>query len=162
MNWRETLRFPPECEVSAEAESLIRGLLCEREQRLTLDRIKAHPFFHGIDWPSLRSQRSFFRPRLQSPIDTRYFREQIEQIDEDDAAHQPKRVDVTSLFSQAISTDAGPMDDEDQRNRDWGADLPWIGYTYKAFDAVTHAFNSLDSTTNDNNASNSLNGKESS
>lgn len=133
MNWRDTLRIPPECEVSPEAESLIRGLLCERDERLSLDEIKAHPFFAGLDWSTLREQRSFFRPRLASPMDTRYFREQAEQLadedgddEEDEDAAGAHRTDVTSLFSQSVSAEPSGAIDTD-RERNWAIDLPFIG-----------------------------------
>ena len=39
----------------------VRALLCDREGRLghtSTEEIKAHPFFGGVDWPSLRTQRA--------------------------------------------------------------------------------------------------------
>ncbi len=39
----------------------VRALLCDREGRLghtSTEEIKAHPFFAGVDWPSLRTQRA--------------------------------------------------------------------------------------------------------
>ena len=48
MNWKETLRFPDDVEVSPEAEDLIRRLCCDPEERLGrhgADEIKQHPFF---------------------------------------------------------------------------------------------------------------------
>jgi len=57
MNWKETLVFPDDMEISPEAKDLIRRWLCEPENRLGvngIEEIKAHPFFRGIDWNNLR------------------------------------------------------------------------------------------------------------
>jgi protein-serine/threonine kinase len=62
MNWRQTLQFPPDIDVSDDAKDLIAGLLCDREERLDLPAIKAHPFFASLNWDSLRQQESFFPP----------------------------------------------------------------------------------------------------
>ena len=58
----------------------------------------------------------------------------------DEEAHQPVRTDVTSLFSQSLRS----RDKSDSNApRDWNADLPFIGYTYRSFDAASLAFNKL-------------------
>ena len=43
------------------------------ETRLTVNQIKAHPFFYGADWSSLRHIEPPFVPQLQSITDTSYF-----------------------------------------------------------------------------------------
>ena len=43
------------------------------ETRLTVNQIKAHPFFYGADWSSLRHIDPPFVPHLQSITDTSYF-----------------------------------------------------------------------------------------
>ena len=73
LRWREYLHFPQECNLDDDAVDLIRRLLCEPEQRLTYDQIKEHPFFHGLDWDSIRSLPAPFQPQLESPADTKYF-----------------------------------------------------------------------------------------
>mmetsp|Transcript_25180 Transcript_25180/g.50624 ORF Transcript_25180/g.50624 Transcript_25180/m.50624 type:complete len:538 (-) Transcript_25180:419-2032(-) len=73
----ESLAFPPEASLTAEAVSLIRGLLTDREHRLGRNgahEIQAHPFFNGVDWTSLRREGSApFRPRISSQVDTSHF-----------------------------------------------------------------------------------------
>ena len=44
---RQTLNFPDEPPVSADAISLIKGLLCEPVARLTFDQIISHPTWFG-------------------------------------------------------------------------------------------------------------------
>jgi len=76
MNWRETLVFPDDVEISAEAKDLIQRWCCEPEHRLGvngIDEIKAHPFFKGIDWENIRQMKPPFVPKLQSISDTSYF-----------------------------------------------------------------------------------------
>jgi len=74
---QESLVFPPEASLSAEAVSLIRGLLTDREHRLGRNgahEIQAHPFFTGVDWTALRREGSApFRPRISSQVDTSHF-----------------------------------------------------------------------------------------
>jgi hypothetical protein len=43
------------------------------DHRLTVEGIKAHPFFFGADWASLRYIDPPFVPALQSITDTSYF-----------------------------------------------------------------------------------------
>ena len=53
--WRHTSDDPTPTRLQ------VRALLCDREGRLghtSTEEIKAHPFFAGVDWPSLRTQRA--------------------------------------------------------------------------------------------------------
>ena len=75
--FKETLQFPPEAPLSAHAESLIRSLLCDREERLGKEgagQIKSPPFFHGVDWGALREPGTApFKPEVESATDTSHF-----------------------------------------------------------------------------------------
>lgn len=77
LNWKETLKFPPEANISWAAKNLISCLLCDAEYRLGakrgLEDFREHPFFAGIDWESLHSITPPFVPQLQGPTDVRYF-----------------------------------------------------------------------------------------
>lgn len=54
INHRETLAFPEEPAVSSAAVDLLRRLICDREDRLTIAAAKAHSFFGGITWETLK------------------------------------------------------------------------------------------------------------
>ena len=57
-----------------------------------------HPFFAGVEWSTLRSQRPPFVPELQGPTDTSYF------DDFEDASHiAGNRSKVPSAFALATS-----------------------------------------------------------
>jgi len=43
------------------------------DQRLTVEHIKAHAFFEGVDWETLRLLQAPRPPMLQSITDTSYF-----------------------------------------------------------------------------------------
>ena len=43
------------------------------DNRLTVEGIKAHPFFFGANWDALRHIEPPFVPHLQSITDTSYF-----------------------------------------------------------------------------------------
>ncbi|KFX92060.1 hypothetical protein V495_03995 [Pseudogymnoascus sp. VKM F-4514 (FW-929)] len=119
VNWRTTLHFPDDIQLGAEAENLIRSLICNSENRLgrvSADEIKAHPFFRGVDFDSLRRIRAPFEPRLTSNIDTTYF--PIDEIDQTDTATHLKAAQA-----------AGQVRDEVPE-----MDIPFLGYTYKRFD----------------------------
>lgn len=78
--------------------------------------LKAHPFFHGVNWDGLRKIRAPFEPKLQSNIDTQYF--PIDEIPQVDNSAQ-LRAQTEAAVGQDDST----------------LSLPFIGYTYKRFDA---------------------------
>lgn len=77
LDWRNTLRFPPESNVSWAAKNLIQSLVCDAKYRLGakkgIDDFREHPFFEGIDWDNLARMKPPFLPELHGPTDTRYF-----------------------------------------------------------------------------------------
>eukprot|EP01087_Luapelamoeba_hula_P018259 TRINITY_DN5867_c0_g1_i1.p1 TRINITY_DN5867_c0_g1~~TRINITY_DN5867_c0_g1_i1.p1 ORF type:complete len:453 (-),score=102.36 TRINITY_DN5867_c0_g1_i1:116-1474(-) len=115
MNWRSTLQFPEEATLSPEAQHLIRSLCCDRKDRLTVDEMKRHPFFNGIDWDRIRDQPALFVPKIEHEEDTQNF-DPFEPIEED------------------RNTDRRPS----SRKTVDAKDLPFIGYTFhnRNFDAM--------------------------
>ena len=94
------------------------------EGRLRLDRlgrngaeeIKAHPFFAGVDWDSLRKIDAPFKPQLKSMVDTSYFpTDELENVPDAPAV---------AAAAQQQGTLAPPAAGEE-------TGLPFIGYTYK-------------------------------
>lgn len=76
VSWKSCLYIPPQACLSANAEDLIRRLCCDADNRLGrngADEIKAHPFFKGVDFATLRKQQSPFVPQIKHPTDTSYF-----------------------------------------------------------------------------------------
>ncbi|CAG8627203.1 16479_t:CDS:10, partial [Gigaspora rosea] len=68
------VQWPPEGFLSLEAKDLISKLLNQDpEKRLTVEEIKAHPFFNGIDWENIRKQPAPFVPNPEDEQDTSYF-----------------------------------------------------------------------------------------
>lgn len=115
MNWKYTLQFPPEIPISKNAKDLICKLICDRENRLDVDGIKAHPFFNGIDWDTISRSKSPFIPNLNSPIDTSYYPDS----------------NSNACFSY-------PEQEEDDRDNYHlpslsTTDLNFIGFTFKRF-----------------------------
>eukprot|EP00029_Vermamoeba_vermiformis_P007388 TRINITY_DN3187_c0_g1_i1.p1 TRINITY_DN3187_c0_g1~~TRINITY_DN3187_c0_g1_i1.p1 ORF type:complete len:508 (-),score=110.40 TRINITY_DN3187_c0_g1_i1:132-1655(-) len=129
MNWRETLSFPDDVELSPDAKDLIKRLLCDVNHRLGsgpdgVKEIFKHPFFKGVDWTSLRNQRPPYLPRIDSPTDTRNFDHFDEEEENDGAKSRSKKQNHHRYF--------------DTNN------IHFIGYTYKSFEAVRPAlFNTL-------------------
>ncbi|RMZ86626.1 hypothetical protein DV736_g6149, partial [Chaetothyriales sp. CBS 134916] len=124
VNWRESLYFPDDLVLGREAEDMIRSFLCDANDRLGKDggahdgasSIKKHPFFRGVVWDQLRKIRAPFEPKLSSNIDVSYF--PIDEIPQEDnsALHR--------AHARAAAAD-----------QDAELSLPFIGYTYKAFNA---------------------------
>ncbi|KAG5350176.1 hypothetical protein C0989_012384 [Termitomyces sp. Mn162] len=53
------------------------------DRRLTVEQIKNHPFFYGVDWSTVRQIDAPFVPHLRSITDTSYFpTDDIDQADE--------------------------------------------------------------------------------
>lgn len=124
MNWREFLFIPEECNLSREAEDLIRRFLCDAPHRLGDPQlIKRHPFFRGIDWVNLRNTRAPFIPQLKSITDTSYF-----PVDE--LSNVPDQVNANA-GGQGMGTVGTVGMSQAQK------DLAFVGYTFKRFDDLT-------------------------
>lgn len=53
---------------------------------MTVDQIKHHPFFYGVNWNAIRQIEAPFIPRLKSITDTSYFpTDELEQVPEEPA-----------------------------------------------------------------------------
>lgn len=99
-------------------------MVCNTENRLGrggAHELKAHAFFRGVDFDSLRRIGAPFEPRLTSNIDTTYF--PTDEIDQTDNA--------TVLKAQAIqqARNGQPVAEETPE-----MSLPFLGYTFKRFD----------------------------
>ena len=98
--------------------------LCDADNRLGHEggahdgasSIKKHRFFHGVVWDQLRKIRAPFEPKLSSNVDVSYF--PIDEIPQEDnsAVHRAQAKQVSA-------------------DQDAEMSLPFIGYTYKAFNA---------------------------
>jgi protein-serine/threonine kinase len=119
VDWPRHLQFPPDQQLGPEAEHFIRSLICDSQNRIGRNNgaaeLKAHPFFHGVNWDGLRKIRAPFEPKLQSNIDTQYF--PIDEIPQVDNSAQLR------AQTEAMGGDDSTLS------------LPFIGYTYKRFDA---------------------------
>lgn len=74
-NFEEYLQLPEEPEISDNARSLINGLLARRDQRLTFEEMKLHPFFDGVDWLSIKNQPACIKPKIENELDVSNFPE---------------------------------------------------------------------------------------
>lgn len=84
LRWKDYLRFPPlydeilrePRQLSNQVVDLIKGLLCDPEDRLChngINDLHAHPFFEHLDWINIRSTKAPHMPALEDRLDTRYF-----------------------------------------------------------------------------------------
>ncbi|KAK3814763.1 MAG: kinase-like protein, partial [Linnemannia gamsii] len=80
-HWRKVLKRPVydtdenlEFNLTDEAWDLMTRLITDREERYTtLQQVKDHPWFAGLDWTKLREMKASFVPVLSTPMDTSYF-----------------------------------------------------------------------------------------
>lgn len=119
--WRDTLAFPDDIHLSPEAEDMIRNLIREPEHRLGRHagaaELKAHPFFAGVDFDTIREIDAPFIPALKSITDTSYF-------PTDDLTEVPDQ--LPSGTAQATTSGGGAKG---------ASDLPFLGYTFRRFTA---------------------------
>ena len=83
LSWQKYFTIPRDARLSAPAADLIRRLVCEAPIRLGnggAQEIKAHPFFNGINWKTLRNDVAPYMPQLASDIDTSNF-DQFEETE---------------------------------------------------------------------------------
>uniref|UniRef100_A0A8B9SU68 non-specific serine/threonine protein kinase n=1 Tax=Anas platyrhynchos TaxID=8839 RepID=A0A8B9SU68_ANAPL len=77
INWESTLHIPSQIKLSPEATDLITKLCCAAEDRLGrngADDIKAHSFFHSMDFSTdIRRQPAPYVPKISHPMDTSNF-----------------------------------------------------------------------------------------
>ncbi|CAH9132820.1 unnamed protein product [Cuscuta epithymum] len=117
VNWRAHLKFPEEAKLSPEAKDLISKLLCDVTKRLGsngADEIKAHPWFHGVDWNRIYHMEAAFIPEVNDELDTQNF-EKFEESESQD--HTSSR---SGQWRKMLST----------------KDVNFVGYTYKNFEIV--------------------------
>lgn len=80
-NWRQTLVFPPEPVVSAEAKDLMLRLMCDASHRLNFAQIQRHPFFKGIDWDNMHKTKAPIIPKVSHETDVQNF-DKFDAVDE--------------------------------------------------------------------------------
>ncbi|KAK8854506.1 hypothetical protein IAR55_003245 [Kwoniella newhampshirensis] len=111
IDWRNHLFFPDDVHLSREAEDLVRRMLCESEKRLNVEQLKAHPFFYGVDWSTIRDIDAPFVPHLRSITDTSYFpTDELDQVPE-----VPSGADTSG---------------------DAKKDLAFLGYTFRRYEML--------------------------
>lgn len=112
VNWRHYLRFPDSPRVSDSAYSLMRSLMRDVDDRLgttSVDDIKRHPFFEGIDFGSIYSQTPPYKPEVSGDLDVSNF----DEYDEDESFRTSSKPTSTRV-----------------------KDMDFIGYTYKNWEVV--------------------------
>ncbi|KAF2842427.1 kinase-like protein [Patellaria atrata CBS 101060] len=129
VDWPRHLHFPPEAQLGAEAEDFIRGLICNVDNRLGriggAHEIKQHSFFQGVPFESLRKIRAPFEPKLTSKIDFSNFpTDEISQVDNSAALRAQAQAQSSNNNNDDVTADMS---------------LPFLGYTYKRFDAFRGA-----------------------
>lgn len=190
INWRQSFGFPPEARarLSPQCIDFIRRLVCNAENRLgttSVDEIKRHPWFHGLDWSSIRRMQAPYIP----PGGGQQFEFILQQLQANDPQHcgpqyQQLVQQITSNFDEfpetpeithglppgaPVAAHANGMNG--QAENDGDADLPqafgpdgkpltfnkFIGYTYKRKPKVRLHLNEVEFGGGDVSTTNSAN-----
>ena len=99
MHWRRWFKMPPDPNVGEQARDLLKGLICDPEDRLSAEQIRQHPFFKGLDFKKLRKMAAPIKPVVKGPLDTSNF-DDFSGVDERFAIHKERHKvtgDRTSL-----------------------------------------------------------------
>lgn len=117
VHWKETLTLQPV--ENKEARSLIKGLLCDSDNRLGVKRIKSHPFFKNFDWKNIAKMKSPYHDptTLKDETDTSYFI-MMDEDDEDVTSGATSPADLThrQLDSFTIDNYLFQIDSKDMSN----------------------------------------------
>lgn len=135
-DFKNSLKFPTEVELSQNAKSLIKAFLTDQHSRLGrsgIDDIKRHPFFENDQWTwdNLRESVPPVVPELTSDDDTRNF----EDIEEESSDGKEEIFPSSTAFA--------------------GNHLPFVGFTYTSDYQLLYNNNSSGRDITDNNTTNS-------
>mmetsp|Transcript_101296 Transcript_101296/g.285618 ORF Transcript_101296/g.285618 Transcript_101296/m.285618 type:complete len:787 (+) Transcript_101296:102-2462(+) len=75
MRWRQHFIMPADPRVGEPSRELMRGLICDPQDRLSADQIRSHRFFKGLDFKRLREMEPPIKPVVNGPLDTSNFDE---------------------------------------------------------------------------------------
>jgi len=79
VNYKRTLKIPPEAGISNYAQDMVEKLICSAKHRAGFHGIKNHQFFKNIKWNALMAMKPPFIPEIKNATDTQYFDEFEEQ-----------------------------------------------------------------------------------
>jgi len=80
VNFKRTMKIPPEAGLSAEARDIVLKLICSAKSRVGFFGIKNHDFFKSLPWKALQGMKPPFIPKIKSEVDTQYFDEFTEAL----------------------------------------------------------------------------------
>ncbi|KAH3763597.1 hypothetical protein Pelo_4565 [Pelomyxa schiedti] len=120
--------------LSPQATDLICKLLSNSKVRLGaagMAQILSHPFFAGLDWRNIRKLKAPIIPKITSPIDTGNFDDFGEITDT-----------LAGMIQNTSENWGGDKTDKAAAPRKVkSADIPFIGYSYRSFDAFRERTN---------------------
>jgi len=119
LDWKNTLEFPEERNLSSQALDLINHLICAAEDRYTFKQIKNHPWFEGIDFKNIYNETAPWIPDLSNETDTKYF-EEVED----------KNVDIFFGEEDFLTSEGVPFMSLDEKH------LPFVGWTFRRYETI--------------------------
>lgn len=121
MNYKTSLQFFKDVQVSKSAKDLILNLCTDSKARIGYEGLLCHQFFSGIDWNNLQETVPPYVPNLDGAADTSHF-DEFEPESPDPVAHLEKY----SLASEEKGFT--------------GKDLPFVGFTFSRNLAINLPF----------------------
>jgi len=104
---------------------------------MSVEQIKKHPFFYGVDWLAIRNIEAPFIPRLRSITDTSYFpTDELDQVPD-----EPVGGDTTGAHKDLAFLGCVPSSRSWRSETDvWPAFFVSCSYTFKRFTNSSNAF----------------------
>lgn len=142
------VELPPE--ISPEARDLLKRLLCEDpNQRIgtkSVDEIKNHPFFAGVNWKTLLEKPGIFMPRPTDQYDTGYFWDRTDLYGNSGSMGSFQGGSVKSDGQHSsVSPSAIPMNDQIKAMNSFGrfsfTNIPFL--LERGLDEATRSISSL-------------------
>merc|ERR1712048_31716 len=81
VNYKRTLKIPPEAGLSRDAKDILLKLICSSRTRIGFPGISKHNFFKTCPWDDLMQMDPPFIPDLKSDIDAKYF-DKFEEVED--------------------------------------------------------------------------------
>lgn len=110
MNYKTSLQFSKDAQVSKNARDLILKLCTDCKSRVGYEGLLCHQFFNGIEWNNLQETVPPYVPNLDGAADTSHFDE-----------FEPESPDVIAHLEKYNLNDGKGFT---------GKDLPFVGFTF--------------------------------
>eukprot|EP01128_Nolandella_sp_AFSM9_P008448 TRINITY_DN511_c5_g1_i1.p1 TRINITY_DN511_c5_g1~~TRINITY_DN511_c5_g1_i1.p1 ORF type:complete len:546 (-),score=174.89 TRINITY_DN511_c5_g1_i1:166-1635(-) len=120
LDWKHSLEFPEDANLTEEAIDLMSKLICDGKRRIGFEEIVNHPFFEDFDWEDARGLDAPWIPPLSTADDTTHF-----DPFEDNTSH----LFFTEEKAKKHDLSSAPLKDLEDKH------LAFVGWDYNRFES---------------------------